>query len=40
MLSAFELIDFKARITSLDGEGRRTKRNRFVAEVGKPNIIL
>ena len=40
MSSAFELIDFGARITSLDGRGGRTKRNYSIAEVGKLNIIL
>jgi hypothetical protein len=39
VLLAFELIDFRARITSLDGGGGRTKRNRSIAEVGKSNII-
>jgi hypothetical protein len=36
--SAFELIDFGARITSLDGGGGRIERNRSIAEVGKLNI--
>ena len=38
MLSAFELINFGARITSLHGRGGRTERNRSIAEVGKSNI--
>ena len=37
MASAFELIDFRASITSLDGGGGRTKRNRSIVEVGKSN---
>ena len=37
MASAFELIDFGARITLLDSRGGRTKRNRSIAEVGESN---
>jgi hypothetical protein len=36
--SAFELIGFGARITSLDGRGGRTERNRSIVEVGELNI--
>ena len=37
---AFKLITFGARITSLDGGGRRTKRNRSIAKAGKLNVTL
>jgi hypothetical protein len=40
VLLAFKLINFRARIISLDGGGGRTKRNCSIAEVGKLNIIL
>ena len=40
MVSAFKLINFRARITSLDSGGRRTKKNRSIIEVGRLNIIL
>ena len=40
LLLPFKLIDFRARITSLDSRGRRTKRNRSIAKVGKLNIAL
>ena len=39
MASAFELFDFRARITSSDGGGGRTERNRSIADVGELNII-
>ena len=29
---SFELIDFRARITSLDSRGRHTERNRFIVD--------
>ena len=38
MLLAFELIDFRVRITLLNSGGRRIKRNCFIIEVGKSNI--
>ena len=40
MSSAFELIDFGARIMSSDGGGGRTERNRSIVEAGKLNITL
>ena len=40
MSSAFKLIDFRAKITSLNSRGGRTKRNRSIAEVGKLNNYL
>ena len=38
MLLAFKLINFRARTTSLDSRGGRTKRNHSIIEVGESNI--
>ena len=40
MASAFELIDFGVRITSLDGRGGCIERNCSIAEVGELNTVV
>ena len=40
MASAFELIDFGVRITSLDSKSGYTKRNHSIAKVRESNTTL